>query len=148
MKEIIKMPEAEEYSRRPAEPARVHYGRSWCVNALAVIGVIAAVMLCIASLLAKAELTKLTAERTQMQEYLQQLRDEQVRLEVEYESLYSPGALDEFARSRGMVPALAAGAETEAEDYAVVYASGEPGPAERLEGLACAVSEYFARGGE
>ena len=151
MKEVIRNPEPEEYSAARPEPRRGRYGRSWCVSALAVIGVAAAVALCIASLMAKAELTKLTDERTELEERLQTLRDERARLMIEYESLYSPGVLDEYASSRGMVPLRSAqvlAPETAPEDYVVVYAAEETGPAERIGDFASAVSEYFARAGE
>lgn len=151
MKEIIRNPEPEEYSAARPEPRRGRYGRSWCVSALAVIGVAAAVALCIASLMAKAKLTKLTDERTELEERLQTLRDERARLEVEYESLYSPGALDEYARSQGMVPLRSAqvlAPETAPEDYVVVYEQEKTGLSERIGDIASAVSEYFARAGE
>lgn len=151
MKEIIRNPEPEEYSAAHQEPRRARYGKSWCMTALAVIGVAAAVVLCIASLLAKAELTKLTDERTELEEQLQTLRDEQARLMVEYESLYSPGTLDEYARSRGMVPLRASQVvtpEPAEEDYAVVYEAEEMGLVERITDAVSAVSEYFAPAGE
>ncbi len=151
MKEIISNPEPEEYSAARPEARRPRYGKSWCMGALAVIGVAAAVMLCIASLLAKAELTKLTDERTELEEQLQTLRDEQARLMIEYESLYSPSILDEYARTHGMVPLSSAQfviVEEAAEDQVVVYGRESAGPAELLYGLASAVSEYFAPAGE
>ena len=127
MKQIVSTPKPEEYSAaRKPETERRHYGRGWCINVLAVLGVAAAVMLCVASLLAKAELTRLTAERAERQENLQALMDEQSRLEAEYESLYSPGVLDDYARcTLGMRPIQQDQIviiEAPRSDYAVVYA--------------------------
>ncbi len=155
MKQIVSNPKPEEYSAaRKPETERRHYGRGWCINVLAVLGVAAAVMLCVASLLAKAELTRLTAERAERQENLQALMDEQSRLEAEYESLYSPGVLDDYARcTLGMRPIQQDQIviiEAPRSDYAVVYADKAESKSlsERLAGAVSSVSEYFAQAGE
>ena len=154
-KQIVSNPKPEEYSAaRKPETERRHYGRGWCINVLAVLGVAAAVMLCVASLLAKAELTRLTAERAERQENLQALMDEQSRLEAEYESLYSPGVLDDYARcTLGMRPIQQDQIviiEAPRSDYAVVYADEAESKSlsERLAGAVSSVSEYFAQAGE
>lgn len=66
---------------------------------LIVLGSIVAAIILIASLAVRIELTKAIDENAQLKERLEELREENARLEIEYESLIDLPELEEYAKN-------------------------------------------------
>lgn len=84
-------PDEEAVCDEPPRPARQS------VSFWTVLGFAAAAALLVISLLARAELTAIIDECTELEESIDELRDSNRRLQIEYESAFSPEEVEAYA---------------------------------------------------
>lgn len=83
-----------EYAKSRENDAR---GKPGGAKTAAIIGVIIACLLCVASLLARAELTSRADRCSQLEERIEELSDERARLLIEYERSCELSAVEDYA---------------------------------------------------
>lgn len=75
------------------------------VNPVAVMGIFMAVVMLCMMFAGMNRLARVQQEKAQMQQYVQQLQEENARLQAEYEAGYDANEIYEIATAMGMIPA-------------------------------------------
>ena len=75
------------------------------VNPVAVAGICMAIVMMIMMISGVSRLTRAKQQQIQMQNYVQQLQQENERLQAEYEAGYDADEVKEIATAMGMIPA-------------------------------------------
>ena len=75
------------------------------VNPVAVTGICMAILMMVMMISGVSRLTQVKKQQVQMQNYVQQLQQENDRLQAEYEAGYDADEVKEIATAMGMIPA-------------------------------------------